>query len=217
MKSIAKKLAETAAECGFAEFDATNKSQKYSYATAASVIRMINRSLTSRGVAVSSDPELVRYEVTNDGKGAHAIIRESLTFVDSETGETLVSKGYGEGKDWGDKAVMKASTAAYKYALAHAFIMAWGAVDPEADEEISKEPEKPREGRTRRPSARRSGKAAAPACAGPAEALLEKIRGSDMAGLVALKPEVLAFRGKECYEKLVEAWKERNETLRAVE
>ena len=43
----------------------------------------------------------------------------------------------GQGTDKGDKAVMKANTAALKYALAGIFLISWGD-DPEADVETDK-------------------------------------------------------------------------------
>jgi hypothetical protein len=75
-------------------------------------------------VCLSTKAELL--EFTN----GFAIVRITLTFHHGE--ETLSAQGIGQGFDKGDKAVMKAMTAAQKYAYATAFCISWGD-DPEAD------------------------------------------------------------------------------------
>src|SRR5690606_33461353 len=64
--------------------------------------------------------------------------RVTLTFVDGDSGESLQSQGIGGGSDSGDKAAMKAFTAAEKYAYVGAFCLAFGE-DPEADEEVDRQ------------------------------------------------------------------------------
>jgi hypothetical protein len=131
MKSVARKLAEVMAEVGYVQKDGTNSFHKYSYATAEAVLKKANQALASRGVAVSSSVELLHYEP------GHAVSRMSLTFVDSESGESITAQGIGEGSDKGDKSTMKAGTAALKYCLASAFLISWGE-DPERDTSTDK-------------------------------------------------------------------------------
>jgi len=123
--NLAEKLSEVMAEVGYVQKDATNSSfHKYRYASAEAVLKKVNSALSERGIAVSSEAELTHYD------GGHAIVRLSLTFHDGD--ESLTAQGLGEGSDKGDKATMKANTAALKYALANAFMISWGD-DPEAD------------------------------------------------------------------------------------
>lgn len=60
--------------------------------------------------------------------------------LDAETGETVTITGLGSGQDSGDKAVMKAQTAAIKYAYLLSMAISTGD-DPEAD--IKTDQEKP--------------------------------------------------------------------------
>jgi hypothetical protein len=121
---LIKKLSEVMAEVGYVQKDATNTFHGYRYASAEAVLKKVNSALSERGIAVSSKAELTHYD------GGHAIVRLSLTFHDGD--ESLTAQGLGEGSDKGDKATMKANTAALKYTLANAFMISWGD-DPEAD------------------------------------------------------------------------------------
>jgi hypothetical protein len=131
-KSLEAKMAEAAAECSYVKKDGTNDFQNYSYARAEDVIQRVNRALSSRGICVNVTSTLAEYHPSSEkGVATRAVVHIALEFTDG-TGE-VVSQGFGEGSDKGDKAIMKASTAAYKYALAHGLIIAWGSEDPEAD------------------------------------------------------------------------------------
>ena len=123
-KTLVQKLAEVMAEVGYVQKDATNDFHKYRYASAEAVLKKVNSALSERGIALSSAAELAHYDV------GHAIVKLSLTFHDGT--DILTVEGLGEGSDKGDKATMKASTAALKYAMANAFLISWGD-DPEAD------------------------------------------------------------------------------------
>jgi hypothetical protein len=130
--TLAGKLAEVMAEVGYIQKDATNAFHKYKYASAEAVLRKANAALSRRGVAVSSHAELLRHELTTEaGKTKlYAVIKISADFTDGI--DSVHAEGIGEASDTGDKAVMKANTAALKYLLANAFMISWGD-DPEAD------------------------------------------------------------------------------------
>lgn len=139
MAGLAKKLAEVMAEVGYVQKDATNDFHRYRYASAEAVLRKVNAALSSRGVAVSSQADLLRYEQVPGSKGGvsnFAVVKLTLGLTDGE--ETIRIDGLGSGMDSGDKAVMKANTAALKYAVANAFLISWGD-DPEADSKIDQE------------------------------------------------------------------------------
>ena len=61
------------------------------------------------------------------------VVKMTLTFVDAASGEQMTAEGLGAGTDSTDKAVMKAATAAEKYAYIGALCLAMGE-DAESDE-----------------------------------------------------------------------------------
>ena len=130
MSDLTTKLAEVMAEVGYVKKDAVNDFHKYRYASAEAVLKKVNAALSSRGIAVATQAELLHYADN------HAVVRLSLSFTDGP--DSITAQGLGEGSDKGDKAVMKADTAALKYALANAFMISWGD-DPEADIDTDKE------------------------------------------------------------------------------
>jgi len=138
-------LSEVMEEVGYIQKDAKNEHQRYRYASAEAVLNKVRGALASRDMAVESHASLEHFEVfdTDNGKRSIAAVKLSLSVTDGVNTATM--EGLGEGLDAGDKAVMKANTAALKYAVASGFLISWGD-DPEADpgsEEI---------GRKRQPS-----------------------------------------------------------------
>ncbi|NMC31874.1 MAG: single-stranded DNA-binding protein [Veillonellaceae bacterium] len=135
MKAIAKKLVQVMSDCAYVQKSGTNDFHRYKYATAADVLEKVNASLVKHGVAVTAQAELIDLREVTTAKGnieRLATVRTTLTLVDTDTGETMVSSGIGSGQDPGDKASMKASTASLKYAWMTTLTMATGD-DPEAD------------------------------------------------------------------------------------
>ena len=135
MKQIAKKLVQVMADCAYVQKNGTNDFHRYKYATAADVLEKVNASLVKHGLAVTAQAELIDLREVMTAKGNAellATVRTTLTIVDSESGEAMVSSGIGSGQDPGDKASMKACTASLKYAWMMTLAMATGD-DPEAD------------------------------------------------------------------------------------
>lgn len=135
MKQIAKKLVQVMADCSYVQKNGTNDFHRYKYATAADVLEKVNASLVKHGLAVTAQAELIDLREVTTAKGnveRLATVRTTLTIVDSESGEAMVSSGIGSGQDPGDKASMKACTASLKYAWMMTLAMATGD-DPEAD------------------------------------------------------------------------------------
>ena len=135
MKAIAKKLVLVMADCAYIQKSGTNDFHRYKYATAADVLEKVNASLVKHGVAVTAQAELIDLREVTTAKGnieRLATVRTTLTLVDSDSGEAMVSSGIGSGQDPGDKASMKACTASLKYAWMMTLAMATGD-DPEAD------------------------------------------------------------------------------------
>lgn len=135
--SIAKKLSEVGKAIGFGvPKDGRNKAQGYDFVSASGLKMAVGPELAKRSIAVSSTVEVLEFgeiETKSGGKMQRLVARVTLTFVDGDSGEQLSAQGLGGGSDSGDKAAMKAFTAAEKYAYVSAFGLALGE-DPERDE-----------------------------------------------------------------------------------
>lgn len=132
---IAKKLVAVMSECSHVTKNGTNEYHKYRYATAEDVLQKVNEALTKNKLASVVMPELISIvDVTNQkGNTEHlATVRVLVRLVDGDSGESVELYGIGSGQDAGDKAVMKAQTAAIKYAYMMSLCIATGD-DPEAD------------------------------------------------------------------------------------
>ncbi len=212
--TLAKKLSEVSNECGFAQFDAKNDFHKYKYASAAGIIRMVNSALTARGIATTVQSELLHFE------RGHAVVRLTLGFTDGK--DTLTTQGIGEGTDKGDKSVYKANTGAYKYALAHAFTMAWGAEDPEADASVdapapaTKPAAKTKSSPAAKPKAKGGRKKKEPPKAPCTVADIEGAKSTeDLEKFKAMLVEFSTVAGakNEDYAALKAAWRKRNQEI----
>lgn len=138
VKQIATKLVKIMKACSYVQKTGKNTFHNYKYATAADVLEKANDAMVENGVACFVSPELVEFRDVTTAKGATehlATVRAAVTLVDSESGETMVIVGIGSGQDSGDKAVMKAQTAAIKYAWMMSLNISTGD-DPEADEGV---------------------------------------------------------------------------------
>ncbi len=132
---IAKKLVLIMSECSHVAKDGFNDYHKYKYASAAGVLESINAALVKHKVASIVTPSIISsYDVTNaKGNIEHQVtVGCNILLIDSESGESIDLYGIGTGQDAGDKAVMKAETAAIKYAYLLSMAISTGD-DPEAD------------------------------------------------------------------------------------
>lgn len=132
---IAKKLVLIMGECSHVAKDGFNDYHKYKYASAAGVLETINAALVKHKVASVVTPAILNsYDVTNaKGNIEHQVtVGCNILLIDSESGESMDLYGIGTGQDAGDKAVMKAETAAIKYAYLLSMAISTGD-DPEAD------------------------------------------------------------------------------------
>lgn len=129
-KNLATKLVEIAAECRFVGKDSLNTFHKYKYTSAEALLSKVNEARTKRNIAVTTFAD---HQVVEPG---HVIVTLRVTFINGDDPrEQIMVTGIGEGKDTGDKATMKAMTAAHKYAYATGLGVSFGD-DPEADESI---------------------------------------------------------------------------------
>ncbi len=132
---IAKKLVVVMNECSHVAKNGINSFHNYKYATAEDVLQKVNESLTKNKLASIVCPKLESMvDATNlKGNTEHlATVSVQVHIIDSDSGESVDLFGIGSGQDAGDKAVMKAQTAAIRYAFMLSLCIATGD-DPEAD------------------------------------------------------------------------------------
>jgi hypothetical protein len=133
--SLARKMALVAKECGYVQKTGRNDFHRYKYATAADVLAKVNEALAEHGVCATVDPSVLSESVDNGNRTV--TVKVALTLHDGDSDQTFTTAGIGCGQDKGDKAVMKAQTAAIKYAWMLALNISTGD-DPEADEDTDK-------------------------------------------------------------------------------
>lgn len=132
---ITKKLVNVMNECSHIAKNGVNSYHQYKYVTAEDVLLKVNEALTKNRIASIVIPEVASIaDVTNlKGNTEHLVtVNVQIKLIDSESGESVDFFGIGSGQDAGDKAVMKAQTAAIKYAYMLSLCIATGD-DPEAD------------------------------------------------------------------------------------
>ena len=135
IQNICGKLVNVMAEVSHVAKKGTNDFHHYKYATASDVLEKVNETLCKYGIASLAQAKLISMENVVNAKGNQehlATVMVSIKLVDTESGESVIISGLGNGQDSGDKAVMKANTAAIKYAYLMTFNISTGD-DPEAD------------------------------------------------------------------------------------
>ena len=135
MKAIAGKLIQVMAECSQIPKNGVNDFHHYKYATSADVLEKVNSALVKHKLASVVTPEVLQASEVLNSKGnaeQRVTVRVAITLVDAESGESVLLVGLGSGQDVGDKAVMKAQTAAIKYAYLMSLAISTND-DPEAD------------------------------------------------------------------------------------
>ena len=99
----------------------------YKYASARKVLDRVRDECTKEGISVESESDIKEFHIV--GNKSLAGVKTTLYFTDGIF--VARAEGLGSGIDSGDKAVMKANTAAIKYACSGKFLISWGD-DPEA-------------------------------------------------------------------------------------
>lgn len=187
MQKLAGKFLEVMKECRHIAKNGENDFHGYKYATSADVLGRVNAALVKYGIASVATPELLDMTDVKTAKGnlEHlATVKIEIKLMDRESGETFSISGLGSGQDSGDKAVMKAQTAAIKYAYMLSLAISTGD-DPEADGRIdegavvhtmSTGGESKPSMRARTPSEGRRGKADALVCSECGALITDKVR-----------------------------------------
>lgn len=209
VRSLSELLAEVMGKVAYVQKDAKNDHHGYRYASAEAVLGKVNAECSSRGIAVSSKTELLQYgpRTVNGKESSYAVVHMTLTFI--RGGETIAMQGLGEGSDKGDKAIMKANTAALKYAVASGFLISWGD-DPEADSGTDREAVvKPPSSPAKAPKAAKA-TTPAPAVNADTSGLLDAVKAATPEQREALRGQVRGIKSSDpdTYKACVAAAKE---------
>lgn len=110
--------------------DGRNDFHKYRFVSHAGLMAEIQPKLIELGLTATKNAEISGIVATEGGLAA--VVKVTIRVTDAETGEFVESAGIGQGVDKGDKAAMKAFTAADKYGWM-GLLNASAGEDPEAD------------------------------------------------------------------------------------
>ena len=135
MNKIAAKLVKVMEACSNVKKNGVNDFHHYRYATSADVLEKVNAAFVKHNLASVVESEVIDASdvLNNKGNTEHlATVKVRITLIDAESGENIELSGMGSGQDGGDKAIMKAQTAAIKYAYLMSLAMSTSD-DPEAD------------------------------------------------------------------------------------
>ena len=118
---LVNKLREIVAELG--PVQKKGRHPQYAYTTASQVLAELRHRLSDRGIYLQTT--LVSKEMVYDagGKGVYAEVVTDHTFIDTESGESIVMRSAGHGWDMGDKGIYKARTGALKNMLMDNFLI----------------------------------------------------------------------------------------------
>lgn len=141
--AIGEKITAVMEACRFMPKDAENTFQHYKYTTAAGMFAKINTELVNQGLFTQTKLSLVDFRDAQNAKGGnekHAVVQATITITDPASGEKVEFIGLGSGQDNGDKSIMKANTAALKYAYVGGLCIAMSD-DPESDSNFTYQPD----------------------------------------------------------------------------
>lgn len=133
---IGEKLLRVMEACQRSSKDGYNSFHRYKYTKAETLFAKVNEELTKAGLYITgTNAEVLESNVVTNanGKGEkYAVVRATIKIGDVDGQETVEFVGLGSGQDAGDKAIMKANTAAFKYAYLGGLCIAM-TDDPEED------------------------------------------------------------------------------------
>ena len=134
MATLAAKIAQVAGSIGAIEKSGRNAFHKYDYHTEGDITAALRGKLADAKLALIWSHQVVDTSEGKDARGKlvrRVRVEGELMLVCGDTGAMLTVKSAGEGEDGGDKAVYKANTGAYKYALMKTFMISDAESDPE--------------------------------------------------------------------------------------
>ena len=117
---------------------------KYSYAGEAALIAALRPAMINHNITMQSTYPTVEFGTFTTNKGYvmnSARVHGEFTFAHASSETNVVVQAIGEGMDTGDKAIYKAMTGAFKYALRQTFIIETGDDPDKERQEETAEPE----------------------------------------------------------------------------
>jgi len=143
---VAQKILEAMKEMGRVDKDGYNDFQKYAYVSEANMIEAIRDKVMAAGlIIVPSQISCLSQPVPSSGEKSQKYLTEvctEYTIIDTDSGDSLTVKFFGQGMDSGDKGVYKATTGANKYFLMKTFMIPTGD-DPEDEKAPKRTTSKP--------------------------------------------------------------------------
>lgn len=149
-KTLVGKLAEVMMVVERIPKSGRNNFHNYDYATEADIVAAVRKELAARHVMLIPSVEDVTRESVGEKGSALTTLRMTFTFMDGDTGETLMRSWLGCGSDKDDKGIYKAMTGGEKYFLLKTFLMPTGD-DPERDDKDAKAAMRGRDKATAKP------------------------------------------------------------------
>lgn len=134
MATLAVKIAQVAGAIGAIEKSGWNDYHKYEYYSEGDITAALRGHLAEAKLALLWSHKVVDTSEGKDARGKlvrRVRVEGELILVCGDTGAMLTVKSAGEGEDGGDKAVYKANTGAFKYALMKTFLLSDAESDPE--------------------------------------------------------------------------------------
>ena len=136
--TLKEKLSKVAAHCAYVRKDGVNLFHKYNYATAATIFEKVNEALIEHRLVSSPRFTIAESKDRTNAKGTVenlVTVTCELCVQDIDSEAKVLTIALGSGQDNGDKAVMKAQTAALKYAWMMLLNISTGD-DPEDDAKV---------------------------------------------------------------------------------
>lgn len=128
-KNIFEAISAIYGEVGYVQKQ-SSRQLNYTYASEAGFIQALRPAFINHGVIVRvANVEILKlenYETKNGTVMMRAVIKGEVEFCHAPSTTTVTTQALGEGSDAGDKAVNKAMTDMYKYALRHMFMIETG-------------------------------------------------------------------------------------------
>lgn len=123
LKNIGEAISAIYSEIGYVqkEGQVSFGSTKYKYAGEAAFIAALRPVMVKHGVTI----RVFETEISHYTPG-HVIVRCTYMFTHAASDTCITVQSFGEGKDTGDKAIPKALTGAFKYALRQTFMLETG-------------------------------------------------------------------------------------------
>lgn len=130
---LTRKMANVISKTGKVEKKGTNTEQKYKFASHSDIIQELRKIIADEGIYILPKPRSydTREIKSKYGTLGQAVIMQmDFEIIDTETGYCIPVRWFGEGHDYGDKAIYKSYTGALKYFLLDTFMISTGD-DPE--------------------------------------------------------------------------------------